>query len=168
MSAAGRTPAEAVAPFLGALQRAVSCVSNHVLVASGYRPEDGPHRIAPSRGEDLVLSGPTSLRLRFGLGYEIRASGEPGEEWRVAASSYAVILERADGPELVAFHRHPLGPSPTRWPHLHVGRATGAEPPFTHTHLPTGGPVPLQQIVRYAVLDLGVRPRRPDWAAILG
>lgn len=67
---------------------------------------------------------------------------------------------------LLAYHWHPQGRSPITTPHLHLGSGSGAIDLLTGAHLPTGT-VTLVDIVRMAVGELGVRPLRGDWAAIL-
>ena len=63
----GRTPAEAVASHLESLQQLVSCVTDEVVRASGYRPDDQPHVLMLARGGAVPLAGgilSTALRIR--------------------------------------------------------------------------------------------------------
>jgi hypothetical protein len=54
-------------------------------------------------------------------------------------------------------------------PHLHLG-AGAAEgrlrPDLAGAHLPTGH-IALQDVLRLAIAELGVRPTRPDWDDVL-
>lgn len=64
--------------------------------------------------------------------------------------------------EFLAFHWHPQ--SRVSWPHLHV--RAGVEPALATAHIPTGR-VPLEDIVRMLIDDLGARPLRDDWRDVL-
>jgi len=165
---AAPTPAAAVKALLGGLQRELSCVSERVLVATGYQPEGGPHGLTPSGAEPVTLTGSSSLHLSLGLSYEIELAEEPGAEWACRVVSYGYVLEDARGGEAIVYHWHPMGHSSTTWPHLHVGPATGARAPWAGAHVPTGGPVSIGEVLRFCVLDLGVYPRRADWREVLG
>jgi hypothetical protein len=70
-----------------------------------------------------------------------------------------------DERECIAYHWHARGASPIVWPHLHVSAPAGPLD-LSRAHLPTG-PVALSAVLRCAVGDLGVRPLRRDWAAVL-
>lgn len=163
----GDTPAAAVGDLLGSLQRALSCVSARVLVATARRPGAGPENVLPAGVEPVALAAPGPLALRLGLRYELRPP-EAGElRWRAPVVSYFFVLEDEGARELFAFHWHPVGQSAVSWPHVHVGPATGARPPHTAAHVPTGGPLTLAEVLRFCVLDLGVRARRADWRKLL-
>lgn len=77
-----------------------------------------------------------------------------------------------DGLEILAYHWHPDTRSHVLDPHLHVGPATIGtnaiyRPGVMHqVHFPTGF-VPLASVIRMAIEELGVEPRRPDWESIL-
>ena len=122
----GDTPAAAVGDLLGSLQRALSCVSPRVLVATGRRPGVGSENVLPAGVEPVALAAPGPLALRLGLRYELRPP-EAGElRWRAPVVSYFFVLEDEGARELFAFHWHPVGQSAVSWPHVHVGPATGA------------------------------------------
>jgi hypothetical protein len=75
---------------------------------------------------------------------------------------------RAGERELLAYHWHPRGLSPHTDPHMHLGAA--AELGFADlgtAHLPTGR-IGLEHVLRLAIRDLGVEPRRGDWREVLG
>ncbi len=53
------------------------------------------------------------------------------------------------------------------WPHLHLSQASIGHPAtLLGAHLPTGR-IALEEVIRLADLDLGVRPRRPDWSEVI-
>jgi hypothetical protein len=68
-------------------------------------------------------------------------------------------------PSLSAYHWHPAGRSPIVLPHLHLGGDV-ARPKFTTVHLPTGR-IALEEVLRFAITELDVRPLRGDWATVL-
>lgn len=78
-----------------------------------------------------------------------------------------------DGPEVCSYQWHPVGQSPVTIPHLHIGRgATGNVTTFGprglhRIHFPTKH-IAVEDVLRLAITELGVEPRRPDWDAILG
>ena len=79
--------------------------------------------------------------------------------------SYLYALSERDGREIFAFHYHPRGTSPIRYPHLHAGTD---DPRLDHgnKHLPTGL-VALEQVIHCLITEFGIPPLRPDWADIL-
>lgn len=82
-------------------------------------------------------------------------------------AAYYWTLSEIDGQELLGYHWHPEGASHETAPHLHLGAALRlGRTDLLKAHLPTGQ-VHLPAIVRLAIQDLGVRPRRSDWAAVL-
>ena len=74
-------------------------------------------------------------------------------------------LRSTSGNLLLAWHWHPYGLSSIIWPHLHF---SPAETPhlLRKTHVPTGF-VTIVAILRCCIAELGVAPRRADWAAVL-
>ena len=87
--------------------------------------------------------------------------------WSVQTTGHVYQL-RAGERELLAYHWHPRGLSPHTAPHMHLGVA--AELGFADlgsAHLPTGR-IGLDDLLRLAIRDLGVEPRRDDWREVLG
>jgi len=164
---ADRRPAAAVRAFLDPLGRALSCVTDAVLRATSYEPV-GPH--------GLVLHGGLPVRLRgarFALTVAMRyrvvpADGERGS-WKVTITAYQYGLLDESTRELLAYHWHPGAGEEGRavaFPHLHVRVLAPAAGRLRRAHLPTGQ-VALEDVLRLLVRDLGVTPRRRDWAAVL-
>jgi hypothetical protein len=116
-------------------------------------------------GNPVRLRGQHSLSLVLVQRYVIvtAASSTPG--WTVETAAYEYALLQADGRELLAYHWHPTGRSPIVWPHAHLS-APVSPIDLTKGHAPTG-PVGLPAVLRWAISDLGVRPLRPDWPAVL-
>src|SRR5438477_451384 len=67
---------------------------------------------------------------------EQRGATEP---WRVETVGYEYALDDRAGHEVFGYHWHPVGLSPVRTPHLHLGAGAGvALPALREGHLPTG------------------------------
>jgi hypothetical protein len=80
---------------------------------------------------------------------------------------YALEMSLQNQTELLAYHWHPNAPGEITIPHLHLSAAAQVRyAPLVKAHLPTGF-VALQDVLRLAVDDLGVRPLRADWRTVL-
>lgn len=87
--------------------------------------------------------------------------------WGIQVTEYYYALTGEADAELLAFHWHPRSRSPTTRPHLHLGPALGRlSSPASRAHVPTG-PIALQDVIRLAITDFGVLPRRQDWDTLL-
>lgn len=120
--------------------------------------------------------------LRFGmyLDYMIVRHPEADAErrFRVESLRYMYELLDLDGHEIVAYHWHPSGVSPVRFPHMHIpnarpvpigGRGLLVDRPqiaINRVHFPTG-PIPLADVIGLFIRDLGIAPRRGDWEDVL-
>jgi hypothetical protein len=115
----------------------------------------------------VLLSGRPALALDISHQYTVEHDpAEPGL-WSARTFAYRYVLFLRGGPELVAYHWHPEDPNPIKTPHLHL--SAGAQVQFAalaQAHLPTGL-VPLHDVLRLAIQDLGARPLRPDWFQVL-
>ncbi len=164
---AGRTPAEAVGAFLVPLQKALACVTPTVLnVSGGYYVADRPHALTLGDGDPVPLSGAHELALSVAQNYRVMEFEGPRGPWKVQTTSYFYELRRGEK-ELLVYHWHPRGASPHTNPHLHLG--PGAELGFEllqGAHVPTGR-IALEELLRLAITELSVRPRREDWAEVL-
>lgn len=156
---------------MGPLQRAVSCVSPAVLMhARQISPGSTINGLTFGGAADVELRGQT--RYLFSMVQQfrvIRAEGELGP-YKVSTILYNYRLQAEDGPEVVAFHWHPTPDAdwPHRHPHLHIGRGLGSglATRATRYHFPTGR-VCLEQVLRFAIKDLLVRPIKDNWEQIL-
>lgn len=167
---AGQNPYEAFDKFKGPLQRALSCVTDAVFVAlasDGCSP--GMDHILTFNGGDAVrISDEESLALSVTFYYQIVEDDHPERgPWKVSTRAYMHALENLDGQEIVAYHWHPEQGSKVTFPHMHFGVGLGQLPKFVHkAHVPTGR-VPLEEVVRFAIADLGATPKREDWSEVL-
>jgi hypothetical protein len=164
---AGKSPAEAVTNFIDPLRRALTCVTQAVLtVGGGYYPSEKPHGATVNDGLPVPLKGEGGLSLIAMLQYRVvEATGERGP-WKVStvAYNYEFVRQSEDGEErILAYHWHPDGGSSVKGPHLHVLDPAG---PLRKAHLPTGR-VALEEVLRVAISELGVKWLRSDWRRVL-
>ncbi len=123
---------------------------------------------------------PIPLRTRDGL-WSVQLSAEiqytidrDDDYFRVRNTAYAYRLVDREQREVLTFHWHPTGISSVTHPHIHLsGRLPTLDlGPGSRSvalgdlHIPTG-PITLTDIVRLLIVEFGVAPRRPAWAAIL-
>ena len=164
----GRSSAEAVNNYRHSIQRPISCVTDSVVdVAGGYHPSPVPHTLALNRGEPVLLNGPSRLMLGLRQNYRVVETAPSEQTHQVEIAGYNYVVYDSDRREVVIYHWHPRSNSPIATPHLHLKQ--GAEvgrSEVRDAHLPTGL-VSLASFLRLLVVDLRVRPLRPDWDAIL-
>lgn len=107
-------------------------------------------------------SVPLLLVVKIGFQFVDRAA----RSWDAAITSYHHAFEDQDEREILAYHWHPhIAQIP--FPHLHLGPGAGiGRSELSSAHLPSGA-VELRDVVRLAIRDFNVTPRREDWAALL-
>ena len=161
----GRTPALAVNNYQSGVQRMVSCVSDSVVsVAGGYYPSPVPHSLIMDSG---MLRGESRLRLRLEQYYRIVEHTPPHNLWQVEVVGYDYAVYDSDEREVLLYHWHPGGISSVAAPHLHLGAgAQVGRRDLREAHLPTGH-IPLQELLRVLIEEMGVQTRRADWNVIL-
>lgn len=81
--------------------------------------------------------------------------------WRVRTDGYAYRANLDPDPKgyLLAWHWHPDSRPD---PHVHVGAAG-----LRGLHVPTGR-VSFEEVLRFFITEMGLRPARSDWEAVLG
>ncbi len=86
-------------------------------------------------------------------------------EVRIDAYAYQ-LLDRQEV-EIISCHWHPAG-AQRRYLAPPPSRSSRRRPPagLLGAHLPTGW-VALEQVVRLAVMDLGIQARRSDWPEVI-
>ena len=164
----GRNPYQAVQNYRSALQRVISCVTPSVILVGstqGYRP-GSEHRLVLGPEEAVKLPG---ADLSLSVQVFARVSDQAGQApWTVSTFGYYYTLREPEGPEIVAYHWHPGRRSPIDFPHLHLGTGSGVgREELQKAHIPTGR-VELEDVLALVIREFGVRPRRDDWAEILG
>ena len=161
----GSSSAEAVVNYKDDIQRAVSRVTPSVVnVAGGYHPSPIPHRPTMNRGLPVALDGQSQLMLRLQQHHRVDETGGAGGHRRVAVLEYYYSVHDAEEREVLLYHFHPRGSSSITTPHLHLGPGAQVERiEVRDTHLPTGV-VSLKAVLRVLIEEMGVQPRRSDWA----
>lgn len=165
----GRTPSEAYFEFIDPIQRALNFITVGRLALSR-----SPGTLQIGTPENVVLNAGDPAPLRTLVGRQFRLdvscrisiaridSGKDPFECQMIAYRYAVLDQ--DIREVIAFHWAPNATDSSRaYPHLHVGAVVsgnGSVIPdrFHKLHLPTG-PIFLEDVVRFAIEELGVEVR---------
>jgi hypothetical protein len=164
VEAFGRRADDAAESLIRALQRALSCVTPAVLIKEFAAPRQ-PH-VATTGRASVRLPGAQPLGFSVLVAYDLAPTDHPGHtSWTARIVGYAYELRSVDDRMILAFHWHPVGYSPVTWPHLHLG-ATIAGIDLGKAHVPAGA-VTLQEVIRFAIVDGGARPRRDDWDEVL-
>lgn len=136
-------------------------------VAGGYYPAEHPHVMLLSGGDPVRLAGDSRLALSVVMRYRVAEHPGPRGPWEVSTVAYYYTLADSDGREVVAYHWHPEGQKIVTFPHLHLraGARVGRED-LAKAHIPTGH-MGLEDVLRLGIRELGVKPRRRDWAEVL-
>lgn len=132
-----------IADHLSRLQVAVSCVTPAVALCD--------------RRYLWLSEQPAPLRGGYDLTVQQELYLTPSNQLKVVRYNYRVA--DADGQEVVAYHRHP---GRHRYGHLHVPHG-----PLPKVAFPTEEVHP-HEVIRFCIQELGVPPRRRDWANVLG
>jgi hypothetical protein len=147
----------------------VNCISGDVLRATGFRPDAPSMPLLLARGETTPRASdllPLGLRMRQCYRLTEDSAAPARRRWRVDVIDYAYIFVRTDtGQELLAFHWHPHV-TDQAFPHVHLESGLGILRDLVGIHVPTG-PLTLEDVIRFAIEELRVRPRVRDWAAAL-
>lgn len=156
----GRRPAEAVESFLAPIREAIACVAPHAYlnVKGGYHPDKNPNALILNNGEAVRL-GRSGKSLAVKQQYDIVEEEEERGSYRVTTRSYIYSLRDSEG-EIIGYHFHPE--SGVEFCHAHFRKS----PEYGKVHFPTGR-VAIEEVVAMAIRDLGVRPQRSDYGAVL-
>lgn len=117
--------------------------------------------------DPVQLGGASRLSLSARIGFRLVESSSGREPWDAEIVAYRYTLQDHEGKEIVPYHWHPEGRVTTLHFHLGAGAAEGRlRPDLATAHLPSGY-ISLQAVLRLVIVELGVRPIRPDWDAVL-
>jgi hypothetical protein len=128
----------------------------------------------------VLLQGDGAIALSVRYYYRIvRVEGR--RPWQAETAAYYYTFLDNHGREIIGYHWHPTTPDVT-FPHLHVEpgavrmdilERAGLPPTsnalrvdITAAHFPTHQVTP-EEMVRLAIAQFRVRPRRSDWEAVL-
>jgi hypothetical protein len=147
----------------------VQCITGDVLRATGFRPDVPSLSIVLARGEAARLTGghlPLGFRMRQYYRLIEDREAPARRRWRVVVIDYAYVFARRDtDQELLVFHWHPHV-ADKAFPHVHLETGLGLHRDLVGIHVPTGE-MALEDVIRFAIEELRVRPRVAGWAAIL-
>ncbi len=160
---AGKTPHQAVRNCLEPLNVAVSCVTRDVLVASGSDLNKIESLIL-NKGLPSKLKSNPYLFLTAAMLYSVtKSEGERGP-WKVSTAAYRYGIHDSQQVEILSYHWHPQ--TTRQDPHLHLGSGSKVMNFLRRTHLPTGR-VSLEEVLRFLIEELKVKPLRQDWNEML-
>lgn len=97
---------------------------------------------------------------------EDKAAPRRADRWRAITTGYEYMFVDQLEREILTFHWHPRQRSHVTWPHLHIGCAVLERSFISNAHIPTGR-VALEQVLRLAIEDFRVEPKRTDWDRVL-
>jgi hypothetical protein len=165
---------EAVGEFLAPLQLAVSCVSRAVLaVIEPPRSQRFDRlRVLGNRGEPIWLTGAPVPMSKLGLAISVDMvlMHDPDRarsaRWTSSTTGYLISFVDDNETEIVAYHWHSVSEGTHPEPHLHIGSSLCYGSPMQDAHFPTAL-VGLHRIVRMAITEWEVPPRRSDWIEVL-
>lgn len=163
----GRTKHEAVKNFVESMQKSASCVTKSVLKPSknGYEVAEKPHMLA-FLDDPVPLRGAENLALSVRHDYRI-VRGEGLYRWKVQTVGYYYELQTEFNAEIIAYHWHPESRSPLVFPHMHIGKGSGATVKgLFERHFPTIR-MSLEEFLWMLIEDFGVRHEQEDWKKIL-
>lgn len=157
------------------MQRLVSCVTTSVFMRSETPVNQFARNavqivIALNRGLPSPLDAPGPMALK--VTQSLIAVNINRRIWDITTTGYAFTLLDRSEHEICVYHWHPEGNSHIKTPHLHIGRgATGNVTTFgprglNRVHFPTGK-IDLADVLRLAITEFGVEPRRQDWEQVL-
>ncbi|MDQ3693092.1 MAG: hypothetical protein M3464_05650 [Chloroflexota bacterium] len=158
------TREEARGHFFDRLQRTVSCLTPAVLRRGPVTPR-WPESWSFTNNP-VPLQGVSRLTFSMIHSYEFTGGQDDADSWEIATKGYSYTLSQQDGREVIAFHWHPNNRGQADFPHIHVIHPLGASIIHRKQHIPTGR-VSLESVVRFAIVELGARPVRPDWERVL-
>jgi hypothetical protein len=127
--------------------------------------------LALLNGAPATLQGSIPFLLDVSQHFRVVTIDAPRSS-RVAVVSYVYTVMTRDRIELVSYQWHPHSEGEIDFPHVHIGPAMSRRDSVIRAgeahkiHLPTGE-VSLADVLRLAITELGVEPRRDDWESIL-
>lgn len=160
----GRSQPEARRALLTPLQRAVSCITDAVTV----RGPAGASATDSFVFEQRYVSRRGRYRLELSLlhTFNIQERLQRPDRWTATSDGCFYQLRERNGKKIIAFHWHPGQRGQPDFPHLHMRSRVSSVVIDRKNHIPTGR-ISLEAVVRFVIVELGVEPRRDDWARVL-
>lgn len=139
-------------------------MTRDIFVASGS-DVNTVESLTLNRGTPSRLRSTRPLYITVKLLYRVtKATGDKGP-WTVSTAAYYYALHGTKERELLAFHWHPEAEGP-KDPHLHIYAPSNVVDFLVKVHLPTGR-IALEQFLMFLILEMKVKPHRPDWERVL-
>lgn len=156
-----KTRREAVDRFRKVLGASLGCVSKTIWYV-GSSPEWPGHQYATTDEWPMRLrrTSHSALYLDATIVFHLAPDPRFDGEWKVFTDQYIYALsERKEdiAKPMVSWHWHPR--SGRDEPHVHV-------PSLPKRHVPSGR-VSFESVLRFLIVDFGVRPERKDWSKVL-
>lgn len=155
---------EALNAYCEEIQKIVSCITNEVF----YCTRTERDRLNFSVGGDFFrIVCEDNSYLHVDINQEIE---DPRTSGTVTTKYYLYSVADANGKDLLGFHFHPdLTEDPVLYPHIHT--YAKQDPRFLslelqRKHIPSGR-VALEDVIRWLISEMNVKPRRKDWDDVL-
>ena len=176
----GRSPSDAYRAFIIPMRRALGCITDARLTFPGNARSGLALTVSLNSGDPVRLRGESVLFFTSQQRFEIIRTDVVGAPYRLHTLQYTyefaidVTPDHPGGTEVLSFHWTPesLNPGEKRFGHVHIkspmlAAVTPIAPGrFSTVHIPTDR-LCLEQVIRFAIEDLGVVPLRRDWEMIL-
>jgi hypothetical protein len=155
---------EALNAYCEEIQKIVSCITNEVWYGSSSERD----RLNFSVGDGFFrVAREDNTYLYIDINQEIE---DPKTTGTVTTKYYLYSIADADGKDLVGFHFHPdLTEDPILYPHIHA--YANQDPRYLslnlhRKHIPSGR-VALEDVIRWLISELKVKPLRKNWDDVL-
>jgi hypothetical protein len=159
---------EALRRYKQVLQRSLGCVTPAIWITGATERDPDVHYLTTSEDPIRVPTdaGGGYVYLSASQNFRYDRHGRFPGEWKVTTLGYVyrVALGPSQDDSIVAWHWHPSTKAEC---HVHSFSSHGLLPGgLGELHLPTGR-VSIEQILRFLILDLGVRAR-VGWEQAIG
>lgn len=173
----GRTPNDALESYTGPIQESLGCIVRGRLTRESAPATLAPatHYLSLNANQPTPLNGIAELFLKISQNYQIIDTAEAGRSrYKVETLGYQYSVETMERREVLIYQWSPTGAGRMTRPHLHVGRrllqesikAGNRSYELPKLHMPTGR-VAIEDVVRFAITELGAVSRRSDWQEVL-
>jgi hypothetical protein len=158
---------EALQNYTSEIQQIVSCVSDKVFYV--YPKGGGRQLLTCASGGYFRVTRRDDSHLFIDINQEIEEPTETNE-YRVSTRYYLYSIADSDQNDLIGFHYHPeLNEDPVLYPHIHAyaNKDERFLPLNLHRrHIPSGR-IALEDVIRWLIDELEMKPNRDDWDAVL-
>jgi hypothetical protein len=158
---------EAINNYTSEIQKIISCVSEQVFYV--YAKSASRQVLTSSAEGYFRLTCTDNSFLFIDINQEIDTPSADNE-YKISTKYYLYSIADADQNDLIGFHYHPeLKEDPVLYPHVHAYANDDKRflPLNLHKrHIPSGR-VALEDVIRWLIDELKVKPNRPDWDNVL-